>query len=191
MAVLLASSLFAYNIYVALGESIVFLRFLFIPFLIYFFLFNSSKNTKFLFITIFISIIIVILDSLFQFFNYSSEKGFQKDIFGYTPDFAEYNRLTGPFKDLVPGAYVSKFAFIGLVIFYIYIKNIKIRLILIIFYLAFCGYLTFISGERMAFATFGLGILIYILFNRKFNNDFIFDRINVNFNSTIIKFHLI
>ena len=68
---LLASSLFAYNIYVALGESIVFLRFLFIPFLIYFFLFNSSKNTKFLFITIFISIIIVILDSLFQFFNYS------------------------------------------------------------------------------------------------------------------------
>lgn len=166
---LLASSLFAYNIYVALGESIVFLRFLFIPFLIYFFLFNSSKNTKFLFITIFISIIIVILDSLFQFFNYSSEKGFQKDIFGYTPDFAEYNRLTGPFKDLVPGAYVSKFAFIGLVFFHIYIKNIKIRLILIIFYLAFCGYLTFISGERMAFATFGLGILIYILFNRKFN----------------------
>ena len=116
----------------------------------------------------FLSITFVIIDCLFQFFNYNSEKGFQKDLFGYTPDFAPFNRLTGPFKDLVPGAYVSKFAFIGLVFFHIFIKNINLRLFVIIIYLGFCGYLTFITGERMAFATFGLGLLIYIFFNKKF-----------------------
>ncbi len=166
---LLVSSLFSYKFYTAFSESLIFLRFLCIPLLIYFFLANSKKKSNLLFISIFLSLLFVILDSLFQFFNYSSIKGFQRDIFGYIPDFAPYNRLTGPFKDQVPGAYISKFAFIGLVFFHIFIQNIKLRLFLIIFYLTICGYLTFISGERMAFATFGLGGLIYVLFNKKFN----------------------
>ncbi len=165
---LLVSSLFAYSTYHSIGESIIFLRFLLIPILIYFFLFDNESKSKLVFIVIFISIIFVIVDSLFQFFNYSSENGFQNDLLGYYPDFAPFNRLTGPFKDLVPGAYVSKFAFLGVVFFHIFIKQLKFRYYLIIFYLGICGYLTFISGERMAFATFSLGILIYVIFNKKF-----------------------
>ena len=30
------------------------------------------------------------MDSLYQFFNYESEFGFQNDIFGFKPDFAEF-----------------------------------------------------------------------------------------------------
>lgn len=165
---LLVSSFFAYDLYKSLGESFIFLRFLLIPFLIYFLLFNSERYRNLFFIIIILSIIFVIIDCLFQFFNYSSEKGFQKDLFGYEPEFAPFNRLTGPFKDLVPGSYVSKFAFIGLIFFHIYIKKINLRQIIAILYLAMCGYITFISGERMAFATFGLGLIIYILFNKKF-----------------------
>lgn len=166
---LLFSSFFAYNFYIALTESLIFLRFLFIPLLIYFLIFDTENKKKILFITIFISIIFVIIDSFYQFLNYSSESGFQEDIFGYKPDFAPFNRLTGPFKDLVPGAYVSKFSFLGIIFFHLFIRSIKLKQTLIILYLGICGYFTFISGERMAFATFGLGMFIYILFNKLFN----------------------
>ncbi len=166
---LLLSSFFAYNFYIALTESLIFLRFLFIPLLIYFLIFDSENKKKILFITIFISIIFVIIDSFYQFLNYSSESGFQEDIFGYKPEFAPFNRLTGPFKDLVPGAYVSKFSFLGIIFFHLFIRSIKLKQTLIILYLGICGYFTFISGERMAFATFGLGMFIYILFNKLFN----------------------
>ena len=87
-------------------------------------------------------------------------------MFGYVPDFAKYNRLTGPFKDLVPGAYISKFSFFGLIFLIIYIKNYYLRNILIMIYLAICGYITFISGERMAFATYGLGLGIFLIFTK-------------------------
>jgi len=191
-AYLILSSFFAYDIFKSVGESIVFLRFLFIPFLIYFLLFNSEKNTKILFLVIFLSVIFVIADCLFQFFNYSSDKGFQQDLFGYTPDFAPYNRLTGPFKDLVPGAYVSRFAFIGLVFFHIFIKNIDLRQIIVIIYLGICGYLTYITGERMAFATYGLGLLIYVFFNKKFKRHYLAFSIILMFLliGLTLKFHL-
>ncbi len=166
---LLFSSLFAYNVYIALAESFIFLRFLFIPLLIYFFVFDTENKKKIFFIIIFLSIIFVMIDSFYQFLNYNSVTGFQEDIFGYKPEFAPFNRLTGPFKDLVPGAYVSKFAFLGLIFFHLFISSIKLKQTLIIIYLGICGYFTFISGERMAFATFGLGMLIYILFNKLFN----------------------
>lgn len=171
---LIISSFFAYDMYIALTESLIFFRFFCIPLLIYFLLFHSKRNGNLIFLIIFISIIIVIVDSFYQFLNYNSEFGFQEDLFGYVPDFAPYNRLTGPFKDLVPGAYVSKFAFLGLLFFHIYIKDIKLRKIYIIFYLGICGYLTFISGERMAFATLSLGIVVYIFFNKKFSKFLLF-----------------
>ena len=166
---LVISSLFGYNVYKSFPESLIFLRFLFIPLLIYFFIFNNISKINYLFITIFISVIFVIFDCLYQFFKYNSESGFGADIFGYIPDFAPFNRLTGPFKDLVPGAYISKFCFLGLVFLHLYIKKIEVKQSIIILYLAVCGYITYISGERMAFATFGLGLTIYVLLNRNFN----------------------
>ena len=40
------------------------------------------------------------------------------------------------------------------------------------------GFITYISGERMAFATFGLGLVIFILFT-KINFIFFINNINV------------
>ena len=169
---LLFSSLFAYNVFNALSNSFIFIRYLMIPIIILYLVFEDNFFKKFIIITIFISILFVLFDSFYQFLNYDSFNGFKGDIFGYVPDFAKYNRLTGPFKDLVPGAYISKFCFVGLVFFYFYFKNFFLKNTLIMIYLAICGYITFISGERMAFATFGLGVFIFMIFTKK-NNIFI------------------
>ena len=50
---------------------------------------------------------------------------------------------------------------------YLFIKNKNLQNLLIIIYLGISGFTTFISGERMAFATFGLGLLIFVLFSKK------------------------
>ena len=170
---LLFSSLFAYNVSEALSNSFIFIRYFMIPIIMLYLIFEDSFFKKLIIIIIFISIIFVIFDSFYQFLTYDSFNGFQEDIFGYIPDFAKFNRLTGPFKDLVPGAYISKFSFVGLVFFYFYFKNFFLKNVLIMIYLAICGYITFISGEKMAFATFGLGIVIFMIFTKK-NNVFIF-----------------
>ena len=116
-------SFFAVDIKQSLKEAFIFIRILMIPLIIYFWIFNKDKYAKYLIIIIFLSVLFVIMDSLYQFFNYESEFGFQNDIFGFKPDFAEFNRLTGPFKDLVPGSFVSRFSFIGVLFFYIFIKK--------------------------------------------------------------------
>ena len=79
------------------------------------------------------------------------------------PEF--YGRLTGPFfKELVPGSYISKFGLIGLLFLLINVKNKKNQYILVIFYLTLIGSVTYISGERMALATFLLGIVFLSIF---------------------------
>ena len=57
-------------------------------------------------------VVFVLIDTLYQFFNYSSQNGFGKDLLGFQSTW--YGRLTGPFGDeLIPGAYISKFGLIG------------------------------------------------------------------------------
>ena len=163
---LIVSSFFAFNKWEALSNSFIFIRYLFIPLILYYFVFEDNFFKRKILILIFISIIFVIIDTFYQFLNYDSLNGFKEDIFGYIPDFAKYNRLTGPFKDLVPGAYISKFSFFGLVFFILYFKNYYLKNILIMIYLSLCGYITFISGERMAFATFGLGLGLFMIFTK-------------------------
>ena len=53
--------------------------------------------------------------------------GFREDIFGYVPDNSPHFRLTGPFKDLVPGSFIARFAFLGIVALYLLIKDKNIR----------------------------------------------------------------
>ena len=157
-------SLFAIDKNKAIGEALIFIRLLVIPILMYWWLLKDQKNIKILVSIIFVCIFFVSIDTFYQFINYSSKDGFGSDIFGFVPDFAPHNRLTGPFQDLVPGAYVSKFGFIGLLFGFIYIKNISYLNFFIIFYLTIIGIITFISGERMAVATFSLGLLLLIIF---------------------------
>jgi len=166
---LIISSFFAFNFIRSFTEAIIFIRFLLIPAVVLIILFEYQLAIKILFITIFASVVFVIFDSFYQFLNYDPLKGFGKDIFGYVPDNSPHFRLTGPFKDLVPGSYISRFAFLGIVALYLFIKDKNIRNLIIIIYLGVSGFVTYISGEKMAFATFGLGLIIFILFsNDKF-----------------------
>ena len=106
--------------------------------------------------------VFVLFDTLFQFFNYSSEKGFQNDILGFSSNW--YGRLTGPFGDeLVPGAYVSKFGLLGY-LFFLFIKKTKYLNLLEILYLSLIGLVCFASGERMALATYFLALFFLLIF---------------------------
>ncbi len=163
---LIISSFFAQNFEKSFAESVIFIRLLLIPAVLLILLFEYQIAIKLLFVTIFASVIFVISDCLYQFFNYDSKTGFGEDFFGYIPDNSPHFRLTGPFKDLVPGSYISRFSFFGIVAIYLFIKNKNLKNFLIITYLGLSGFITYISGERMAFATFGLGLLIFILFSK-------------------------
>ena len=106
--------------------------------------------------------VFVLIDTLFQFFNYSSEVGFQNDILGFSSDW--YGRLTGPFgNELVPGAYVSKFGLIGYLFFLFVKKKTKYLNFFEIFYLSFIGLVCFASGERMALATYFLALFFLLI----------------------------
>ena len=125
------------------------------------FFFSDQKKIKKVITIIFICVIFVLLDTLFQFINYDSEFGFQEDILGFKSEW--YGRLTGPFgNELIPGAYLSKFGLIGY-LFFFFFKKIKYKNYLEVIYLSSIGFICFASGERMAFATYFLA-LIFLLF---------------------------
>ena len=112
-------SFFAFDKVRSFQDSIIFIRLLILPTIGYFFFFNTEEKIKKTIIIIFICVLFVLIDTLFQFLNYSSEIGFQNDMLGFSPNW--YGRLTGPFGDeLVPGAYVSKFGLLGYLFFFIY-----------------------------------------------------------------------
>ncbi len=143
-------------------DSIIFFRLLIIPTIAYFLFFNSEKKIKIAINIIFISIIFVTVDTLFQFFNYNSEYGFQEDLLGFKSEW--YGRLTGPFGDeLIPGAYLSKFALLGY-LFFFFIKKIKYQNLIELLYLSVIGFVCFASGERMALATYFLSLFFLLLF---------------------------
>ena len=163
---LLFISLFAENIFLAYRDSIIFVRYLALPIFLIFLIFNNKKYLKITTGIIFFSVIFVCIDTLYQFMNYDPEFGFGKDLLGFSSHW--YGRLTGPFyNELIPGAYVSKFGLIGLIYLFVILKNKTKQKITSIIYLTLIGIVTYVSGERMAFATFLLGVSFLIVFYKK------------------------
>ena len=162
---LLFISFFSFNKEKSFQDSIIFLRFLLIPIFFYFFYFKNNERLNYLLLIIFILVVFVSFDTFFQFFNYSSRDGFGADIFGFKSSW--YGRLTGPFGDeLIPGSYVSKFGLVG----YVYLltnKKLNKKITIHSLYLGIILVVCFISGERMAFATFGLGLFTLLIFLKK------------------------
>ena len=93
----------------------------------YFWILNDEKRLKQLTLIVLITVSFVIIDTIYQFTNYDPIKGFGKDVFGFLPDSEFYGRLSGPFENLVPGAYVSKFALIGLIFILLHFQNKKLQ----------------------------------------------------------------
>ena len=155
-------SFFSYNKTNSFQDSLIFIRFLFIPILCYFIFFKNRRFFKQILLVVTILVVFVCIDSFYQFLNYTPENGFGKDLLGFKSDW--YGRLTGPFGDeLIPGSYISKFGLLGFA-FLISIKKFENKIIFHSIYLSSILFISFVSGERMAFATFGLGLVFLLIF---------------------------
>ncbi len=82
-AILIITSFYSINKERSFQDSIIFLRYLLIPITIYFLFFKNNKNLRNVLLIIFILVIFVSLDTMYQFFNYTSKDGFGEDIFGF------------------------------------------------------------------------------------------------------------
>ncbi len=159
---LIFTSFFSLDFEKSIQDSSIFVRYLLIPICCYFLFFYSKSLFNRLLLLILILSTFVCIDTLFQFFNYSTQHGFGKDILGFKSDW--YGRLTGPFgKELIPGSYVSKFGLVGFAYLLIN-KNIKYNLFYRISYLTLILVVCFVSGERMAFATYLMGLFLLLFF---------------------------
>ncbi len=159
---LILISFFSFNKNNSFQDSIIFIRFLLIPICCYFIFFKDIKIYKRSLFLILILVIFVCIDTLYQFLNYTSENGFGADLLGFKSSW--YGRLTGPFGDeLIPGSYISKFALLGFALL-ISLKRFENKLIIHSIYLSSILLVSYLSGERMAFATFSLSLLVLFIF---------------------------
>ncbi len=155
-------SFFSYNKTYSFQDSLIFIRFLLIPFFCYFVFFRDKKFFERLLLVLFIIVVFVSIDTLYQFINYTSKDGFKEDLLGFKSNW--YGRLSGPFGDeLIPGSYLSKFSLFGFV-FLISKKKLKNNIIIQSLYLSIIILVCYVSGERMAFATFSLSLLLLLIF---------------------------
>ena len=183
---LLFISFFAENKILSFRDSIIFIRILLIPLLIYYYFSFKTKNLNKLIIIIFISVLFVSIDTFYQFTQYDPETGFGKDLLGFKSEW--YGRLTGPFGDeLIPGAYLSKFSLIGLLFIFLKLKNKKKLYYFSIPYISFIGFVIYISGERMAYATFLMAIFFLFIFYKNKRIIFLLSIIFIILSSFMIK----
>ena len=189
-------SFFAINFKSSITDALIFIRFMLFIFLSYSIFSNISKEILFFFLNLlFFLCILVALDTLFQFYNYSYYYGFGEDLFGRIPkgDSGIYGRLSGPFLDLVPGSFLSRFVFFNILLIYFFYDLIKKNLLLIIIYifsLSLIFSLIYFSGERMALATTGLGCSLCIIFSKKIRLILLFSiLISLLFIFINLKFH--
>jgi len=159
---LILISFFSYNKTYSFQDSLIFIRFLLIPFFCYFVFFRDKKVFEKLLLVLFIIVVFVSIDTLYQFINYTSKDGFKEDLLGFKSNW--YGRLTGPFGDeLIPGSYLSKFSLFGFV-FLISKKKLQNNIIIQSLYLSIIILVCYVSGERMAFATLSLSLLLLLIF---------------------------
>ncbi len=168
---LILISFFAYNKNNSFQDSLIFIRFLLIPFFCYLVFFENKKVFERSLLIIFLLVVFVSIDTLYQFINYTSKEGFGKDLLGFKSNW--YGRLTGPFGDeLIPGSYVSKFGLFGFV-FLISIKKFNNNIFIQSLYLSSIILVCYVSGERMAFATYSLSLIALFIFLNGFRKSII------------------
>ena len=159
---LISISFFSYNKIYSFQDSLIFIRFLLIPFFCFFVFFKDKKLFERLLLILFVIVVFVSIDTLYQFINYTSKDGFKEDLLGFKSNW--YGRLTGPFGDeLIPGSYLSKFSLFGFV-FLISLKKLENNVVIQSLYLSLIILICYLTGERMAFATFSLSLLLLFIF---------------------------
>ncbi len=161
---LIFNSFIAIDFEMSASRNFGFIRFILL-FVVVNYFFNSSNKSNNIFVFWSLIVIIVALDSFIEF-------SFGENILGYGEKYGD--RIVSFFKDEpVVGAYLNAFIFI--IIGYFFDKFIekdlkfKILLVLIIFFL-FSAVL--ITGERSNGIKALLGLILFIIFNKKLNFNF-------------------
>ena len=133
---------------------------------------------KILFIFFFYVFCFVVIDTLYQFYNYDSANGFKGDILGFKPEGLNA-RLSGPFRDLIPGAYIARFYFLIVLLFLIITPNIKMNKFNFFFFIMLSLGLStiYFTGERMALSNNYYGVCYNNIFYKKIKIIF-FEHIN-------------
>jgi O-antigen ligase len=147
---LILTSILSDNFYQSIKSSITYLRFGFFS-LAVLFIFNNKKDfTKYFYLIIYFTLIILIFDGYFQFIT-------GKNIFGYTS--VRPDRIGGLFFDeLILGSYLGKILPIFLTFYMLNKEYFKKYYVLILVLLTYI--LIFLSGERSAFFTTTLYLIM-------------------------------
>lgn len=149
-------SLISDNILFSLKSSFFYIRFIFFSLFVFFLLNNFKFFPKFFFHLLTITLLIVLIDSYFQFYFEKSLSGFSKP----------YLRLTGPFDDRqIVGSFISRILPLYLFLFFFIYKKFNFKISTFIFLLSV---LIFLSGERTAF--FVLTFFIFSIYFLKTKN---------------------
>lgn len=154
---LIISSILSSNIWLSLKFTIPYIRFILLAFLITYLIRNNKKKFYlYFFISCFLSMTILFVDSLFEFSKGKNLLGFSSTVKG---------RVGSLFGDeLILGSYILKISPLFLTsIFFINISNIKKKILFFIF-LFLCFIIILISGDRAPlFLFFVFFLLLYFL----------------------------
>ena len=143
-------------------KSFIYLRFLFLYFVIKFLVINNIINYKYFFLSIGGACIFVVLDLFLQF-------SFGKDIFGYVVK--DPRRLGGPFGDeLIAGGYIQRFYIFAIYFALLFLKfRNKLQQNILIFFLLSLFFLgAVIAGNRMPLVLFFMTIILFFFLEQLF-----------------------
>ena len=163
-------SFFSINKTLSFSDSLIFIRFLIFILAIQTYILVTEKRRNNILFIIFCCGIFIAFDTLYQFLNYDPEFGFLEDILGRKPE-GLYSRLSGPFKDLVPGSVITKFFFFSILFIFrnniSFLKHNKFYMLNYILIFSLFINMIFFSNERMALCTLILGVTIFVVFNKE------------------------
>jgi hypothetical protein len=149
-------SLISDNILFSLKSSFFYIRFIFFSLFVFFLLNNFKFFPKFFFHLLTITLLIVLIDSYFQFYFGKSLTGFDKPKL----------RLTGPFDDRqIVGSFIFRILPLYLSLYLYIFKKINLKILI---FIALLSILVLFSGERTAFFLLTFFIFgVYFLINKK------------------------
>ena len=174
-----AVSFFSSEQYISIKSSLPYLRFGLYTLAIVYFLRSYEKSIETIYLIYKLTLLFVILDSIFQIF-------FGFDIFGLTTSNADLMRISGPFGDkFILGSFIQKIlpVFIYLVL-KSYEKNNEIKLLDLII-IIFSFVMIYRSGDRSAFGLILLYSFIFFLLNHSLRKRMIYIFLSIILISTI------
>ena len=121
---LIFASLLSLDKSIGISHSILFLRFFLFAIALQYWVLSKPKYLKILLYFLTIGFTFGLFDTLIQFLNFDSIKGYGPDLLGFYSN--DHFRLTGPFRSNIPGAYLSKYFYV--VLFFILFQTKKLKL---------------------------------------------------------------